>query len=234
MFANPVGSGALSMNQNFLQTIEIGCLMNEWQKPKVSDIIQAALNLVMKENCKLKFSTRLLIWRIQRWCVRFVKANPLQFFGAMYPTTTIQRPFLLSLSNVLLLKTLIITSTQWIGFRHALVRWYSMFKPSTDKFSLKREMNLFPNATKPLNSQTNLHHHLYVILSTFLVIHFPTNKEELGATSFLPKAPFGSLRSGWATTSYTTLFKEHQQHFSWSLALMKLQNLSRWNRSWTD
>ena len=46
MFANPVGSGALSMNQNFLQTIEIGCLMNEWQKPKVSDIIQAALNLV--------------------------------------------------------------------------------------------------------------------------------------------------------------------------------------------
>jgi hypothetical protein len=39
MFANPAGSGKLSCNQNFLQTIEMIPLIKECKKPKVSDII---------------------------------------------------------------------------------------------------------------------------------------------------------------------------------------------------
>jgi hypothetical protein len=39
MFANPAGSGELSCNQNFLQTIEMIILIKECKNPKVSDII---------------------------------------------------------------------------------------------------------------------------------------------------------------------------------------------------
>ncbi len=39
MFANPAGSGKLSCNQNFLQTIEMNRLIKECKKPEISDII---------------------------------------------------------------------------------------------------------------------------------------------------------------------------------------------------
>jgi len=46
MFANPVGSGALALNSNFLATVNFEILVEEWKQPKVNDIVQAALNLI--------------------------------------------------------------------------------------------------------------------------------------------------------------------------------------------
>lgn len=46
MFANPVGSGQLALNPNFLQTVNFKDLTEEWKKPQVKDIVQAALNLL--------------------------------------------------------------------------------------------------------------------------------------------------------------------------------------------
>jgi hypothetical protein len=46
MFANPIGSGALALNSTILATVNFELLAKEWQKPSVSDIVQAALNLV--------------------------------------------------------------------------------------------------------------------------------------------------------------------------------------------
>jgi len=42
MFSNP----RLALNHNFLATIEFTNLVREWKKPEISDIVQAALNLV--------------------------------------------------------------------------------------------------------------------------------------------------------------------------------------------
>jgi hypothetical protein len=44
MFANP--SGSMMLNPNFLATVNFELLTEEWLKPSVSDIVQAALNLV--------------------------------------------------------------------------------------------------------------------------------------------------------------------------------------------
>jgi hypothetical protein len=48
MFSNPAGSGALSLNPNFLATIHFPLLVEEWKKPHSKDIVEAALNLVTK------------------------------------------------------------------------------------------------------------------------------------------------------------------------------------------
>jgi len=39
MFSNPEGSGALSLNPNFLATISFALLAEEWKKPQCKDII---------------------------------------------------------------------------------------------------------------------------------------------------------------------------------------------------